>query len=96
LETDGRLLPAAEAPPGMVRIPGGDFLMGSDRHYAEERPQHRAHVSGFWMDATTVTNAQFAAFVAATDYVTIAERPLDHAMYPGAELRNYGDSALYS
>ena len=69
---------------GMVRIAGGTFLMGSDRHYAEERPAHRVQVGGFWMDATTVTNAQFAAFVAATGYVTVAERPLDPAQYPGA------------
>lgn len=71
-------------PAGMVRIPGGSFLMGSDRHYPEERPQHRAGVDGFWMDETAVTNAAFAAFVAATGHVTVAERPLDPALYPGA------------
>jgi formylglycine-generating enzyme required for sulfatase activity len=71
--------------PDMLRIPGGTFLMGSDRHYAEERPAHRVQVGAFWMDATTVTNAQFARFVAATGYVTVAERPLDPAMYPGAK-----------
>lgn len=70
---------------GMVRIPGGSFLMGSDRHYPEERPQHPAQVAGFWMDETNVTNAQFAAFVAATGHVTVAERPLEPAMYPGAK-----------
>ena len=69
---------------GMIRIPGGTFLMGSDTHYAEERPAHRVQVGAFWMDATTVTNEQFAAFVAATGYVTVAERPLDPAQYPGA------------
>lgn len=74
---------AASAP--MLRIPGGAFLMGSDHHYAEERPQHTVEVAPFWMDATTVTNAQFAGFVAATGYVTVAERPLDPAMYPGAD-----------
>lgn len=72
-------------PPGMVRIPGGTFLMGSDHHYAEERPAHPAQVDPFWMDATTVTNADYAAFVAATGHVTVAERPLDPAMYPGAD-----------
>ena len=70
---------------GMVRIPGGAFTMGSDRHYREERPAHPVRVGAFWMDATTVTNAQFAAFVAATGYVTVAERPLDPAHYPGAK-----------
>lgn len=73
------------APSGMRRIPGGAFQMGSDAHYPEERPAHRVVVDSFWMDATTVTNAQFAAFAAATGYVTVAERPLDPAQYPGAQ-----------
>jgi len=72
------------APPGMVRLPGGTFRMGSDRHYREEAPARRVHVDPFWMDARTVTNAEFAAFVAATGYVTVAERPLNPADYPGA------------
>jgi formylglycine-generating enzyme required for sulfatase activity len=65
-------------------IPGGEFLMGSDQHYPEERPAHRARVDGFLADATAVTNAEFAAFIAATGYVTVAERSLDPALYPGA------------
>ncbi|WP_270937347.1 formylglycine-generating enzyme family protein [Falsiroseomonas oryzae] len=69
----------------MVRIPGGRFRMGSDHHYPEERPAHPVTVSPFLMDITTVTNRQFAAFVAATGYVTVAERPLDPAAYPGAD-----------
>jgi len=72
-------------PPGMLRIPGGAFRMGSDSHYPEERPAHEVRVDGFWMDATTVTNAQFTAFAAATGYVTVAERPLNPAQYPGAK-----------
>ena len=68
----------------MVWIPGGTFLMGSDRHYAEERPAHRVAVSGFWMDRHPVTNADFARFVAATRHVTFAELPPDPADYPGA------------
>src|SRR5690606_16936599 len=74
----------SELPPGMRRIPGGDFLMGSDSHYPEEAPAHRVRVSPFEMDETAVTNRQFAAFVAATGYVTVAERPLDPAVYPMA------------
>ncbi|NMJ41034.1 formylglycine-generating enzyme family protein [Roseomonas sp. JC162] len=70
---------------GMTHVPGGTFLMGSDHHYPEERPQHAATVAGFWIDETAVTNATFAAFVEATGYVTVAERPLDPAMYPGAD-----------
>ncbi len=64
------------APPGMVRIPGGEFTMGSDAPYASraEGPAHRVRVDGFWMDETDVTNAQFRAFVEATGYVTTAEK----------------------
>jgi sulfatase modifying factor 1 len=69
---------------GMRRIPGGTFLMGSDRHYPEEAPAHRVRVAPFLMDETCVTNRQFAAFVAETGYVTVAERPLDPAAYPAA------------
>ncbi len=75
---------AAAAADGMRWIPSGEFLMGSDRYYPDERPAHRARVEGFLADATAVTNAEFAAFVAATGYVTVAERPLDPALYPGA------------
>ncbi len=67
-----------------IRLPGGEFLMGSDRHYPEEAPAHRVRVDGFSIDRHPVTNAQFAAFVAATGYETVAERPLDPADYPGA------------
>jgi len=67
------------APPGMVWIPGGEFTMGSEHPLArpDEQPVHRVRVDGFWMDATEVTNAQFAAFVEDTGYVTTAERPVD-------------------
>ena len=50
---------------------------------ADARPIHRVRVDGFWMDRTEVTNAAFAAFVEATGYVTIAERPLDPKEFPG-------------
>lgn len=67
-----------------VRIRGGSFLMGSDRNHPEERPQRPVSVGDFWIDTCEVTNAQFAAFVKATGYVTVAERPVDPAKYPGA------------
>jgi len=63
----------------------GQFHMGSTEHYADEAPVHNVKVAGFWMDPTTVTNAQFAAFVDATGYVTVAERPLNPADFPGAD-----------
>jgi formylglycine-generating enzyme required for sulfatase activity len=68
----------------MVWIPGGTFLMGSDKHYPEERPAHRVTVDGFWMDKTPVTNQRFARFAEATGHVTFAEIPPNPADYPGA------------
>lgn len=69
----------ADVHAGMVWIRGGDFLMGSDSKLARpnEGPTFTAHVDGFWMDETDVTNAQFSAFVHATGYVTTAERAPD-------------------
>ncbi|MGE0816934.1 MAG: formylglycine-generating enzyme family protein [Vicinamibacterales bacterium] len=68
----------------MVWIPGGEFRMGSDRHYPEERPVHRVAVDGFWMDRHPVTNARFARFVEATGFTTFAELPPRPEDYPGA------------
>ena len=79
-------VPAMEPPhPDMVWIPGGEFVMGSDRHYPEEAPAHRVHVDPFWIDVTAVTNRQFLRFVEATGYVTLAERPANADDYPGAK-----------
>ena len=69
----------------MVWIPGGEFLMGSSDFYPEEQPVRRVAVDGFWMDRYPVTVADFRRFVKATGYVTVAERPLDPADYPGAD-----------
>jgi formylglycine-generating enzyme required for sulfatase activity len=62
--------------------------MGSHVHYPEEAPVHRVPVAGFTIDRLQVTNRQFGAFVAATGYVTVAERPLDPADFPGAPPEN--------
>jgi formylglycine-generating enzyme required for sulfatase activity len=59
---------------GMTSIRSGDFVYGSDRGYAEEKSITQRHIEAFWIDRTEVTNAQFASFVAATGYVTDAER----------------------
>ncbi|ATH99066.1 formylglycine-generating enzyme family protein [Alcaligenes faecalis] len=59
---------------GLVPIPSGRFLMGSDEGYPEEKPVHPVEVQAFQIDQHEVTNAQFAQFVAATGYVTQAER----------------------
>lgn len=72
-------IPSGEKPAGMVWIPGGQFSMGAAEqgNTNDAQPFHRVEVKGFWMDETEVTNAQFAAFVKATSYVTLAERPVD-------------------
>lgn len=64
---------------GMVKISGGVFRMGGDNEQAreDEYPKHEIEVSPFWMDAHEVTNAEFAAFVEATGYQTIAEQEID-------------------
>ena len=64
---------------GMVFIPSGEFVMGgkTDQAYQDELPRHTVKVSSFYMDETEVTNAQFADFVNATGYITVAERDID-------------------
>jgi formylglycine-generating enzyme required for sulfatase activity len=79
-------LPAAAHAPataGMVLVKGGRFLQGARPARAEEGPPRPTTVGSFWIDRTEVTNADFARFVAATGYVTMAERPLDPKAYPG-------------
>lgn len=80
--------------PAMVWIAGGRFTMGEAARYPEEGPPREAAVTGFWMSQTEVTNAQFAAFVAATGYRTEAER--DPPALPGAppEMRLPGSAVF--
>jgi sulfatase modifying factor 1 len=68
-----------KAPPGMVWIPRGTFLMGTNdkESFLNERPAHLVQVQGFWIDQHDVTNAEFSKFVEATGYVTTAERKID-------------------
>ena len=67
----------------LIALPAGEFRMGSTRFYPEEAPVHTAVVDAFAVERHPVTNAQFAEFVAATGYVTVAEQPLDPELYPG-------------
>jgi formylglycine-generating enzyme len=76
--------PRADPLADMIFVPGGEFRMGSDRHYPEEAPVHRVKVDGFWIDSTPVTNRQFRKFVNATNYVTFAEIAPRAEDYPGA------------
>ena len=69
----------------MVAVPGGEFLMGSEDFYPDERPVRTVRVDGFWMDERPVTAADFRRFVRETGYVTVAERPLDPDDYPDAD-----------
>lgn len=90
--------PPGPAPKGMVWIPGGEFSMGAQdppdgnmvgmQATRDSRPIHRVYVDGFFMDKTDVTNAQFAAFVKATGYVTIAEKTPAAEDFPGAPPEN--------
>jgi sulfatase modifying factor 1 len=87
-------LPAQDASArhsGMVWVPGGSFDFG-DLVYPEEQPVRRTSVDGFWIDRTEVTNQQFAQFVQATAYVTVAEREVDARLHPGLppEMRKPG------
>src|SRR5262249_25765217 len=84
-EGSDRPPPSVAAPPGMVWIPGGTFWMGADEGTMKDAgPVHEVMVDGFWMDRTEVTNRQFAEFVKATGYVTVAERPPDPKDFPDA------------
>ncbi len=85
--------PPGDAPEGMVWIPGGEFSMGSvssetghcsPETVADALPVIRVYVDGFWADRTEVTNAQFAKFVAATGYRTIAEIAPTQEQFPTA------------
>lgn len=68
-----------------VRLDGGTFTMGSEKHYQEERRTRKVTVGPFLIKKTEVTNAEFAAFVEATGYVTTAEKDLDPAKYPDVQ-----------
>jgi formylglycine-generating enzyme required for sulfatase activity len=78
----------------MSLIPAGRFRMGSDDHYPEEGPAREVGVDAFWIETHQVTNRQFAAFVDATGYVTVAERPLDPTDFPGAPPENLVPGSL--
>jgi sulfatase modifying factor 1 len=73
---------------GLAWVPAQTFMMGSDRHYPEEAPAHPVTVDGFWIAPHQVTNEEYAAFVHATGYQTVAERPLASADFPGAPPEN--------
>ena len=78
----------------LVDLPGGSFDMGARDFYPEEAPVHTVTVAALAVERHPVTNTQFAAFVADTGYVTVAERPLDPALYPGVAQADLDPGAL--
>jgi sulfatase modifying factor 1 len=78
----------------LIDVPAGSFRMGSADFYPEESPVHDATVAPFAIERHTVTNAQFAEFVCATGYVTVAAKLLDPAAFPGAPPRELVAGAL--
>ena len=77
--------PGGRPPKNMVWVAGGEFAMGSEDFYPEERPIHTVGVDGFWMDEHPVTVAEFRRFVKATDHVTVAEIAPDARDFPDAD-----------
>lgn len=75
-------LAADPCPPSMVLIPGGSYRIGAGAQLPEEQPVRNLRLSPFCLDRTEVSNDHFAAFVAATGYVTVAERPLAADQFP--------------
>lgn len=98
LVSTNRTLPPGPAPEGMIWIPGGTFWMGCDDcDMPDTQPVHLVSVDGYWLDRTPVTNNQFAQFVKATGYITIAERAPDPKDYPGVDTKNLvAGSAVFS
>ena len=78
----------------LVWIPAQTAILGSDDHYPEEAPARPVTVAGFFIQAHQVTNTRFAEFVDATGYVTVAERPLNPADFPGAPPENLQPGSL--
>jgi sulfatase modifying factor 1 len=80
----------------MVWIEGGRFTMGSN-DFEDAMPLHPVEVNGFWMDEHEVTNEQFAKFINATHYITVAERVLKAKDYPGVSVEKLkAGSAVFS
>lgn len=86
--------PAIARVSDMVLLPGGSFPMGSDDFYPDEQPAHEASVDAFWIDRRPVTNEDFERFVTETGYVTVAERALDPAEFPGTPVEDLVPGSL--
>jgi formylglycine-generating enzyme required for sulfatase activity len=87
-------LAADQCPPSMAPIPGGRYRIGAGAQLPEEQPAGSLRISPFCLDRTEVTNDRFAAFVAATGYVTVAERPLSTEQFPGLKASERAPGSL--
>jgi sulfatase modifying factor 1 len=83
-ESASKTRPNVDLGAGWAWIPAQTAIVGADNDYPEEGPAREVTVDGFSMATHQVTNAQFAEFVSATGYLSVAERPLNAADYPGA------------
>lgn len=86
--------PCPDQPTGEAVLAGGTFALGAKPMHPEEGPPKEVAVGAFAIDRTEVTNAQFAEFVTATGYVTLAERAPDPALYPGVPAEQLKPSSL--
>jgi formylglycine-generating enzyme required for sulfatase activity len=86
---------AEPCPASMAPIPGGTYRIGAAAQLPEEQPGRRLRISPFCLDRTEVSNDRFAAFVAATGYVTVAERPLTVEQFPELKASERAPAAIW-
>lgn len=71
----------------MVLLPGGSFLMGSDKGAADEKPPHRVWVHAFSIDRTEVTQEQFGKLVLGNpSHFKGAQRPMEETSWARAAI----------
>lgn len=74
-----------DPPTGMLLIPEGEFLRGSEHGLPDARPLRRIYLSAFWIDQYEVTNDQYRQCVQAE----VCSRPKDQEKFDDPELRTY-------
>jgi formylglycine-generating enzyme len=80
---------------GMIYVPPGTFWMGwEEKAFIDTTPIHQVHIDGFLLDKVEVTNRQYAQFVKATGYITVAERKPDAKDFPDAPPENLVPGSL--
>ena len=69
----------------MVLIPAGNFRMGSDQGYLDEKPVHTVYLDAYYIDKYEVTNGLYELCV----QLNICTRPIDVSSYQ--RLNYFGD-----